>query len=141
MKDLVLVIGTLDTKGPEVAYVRDKLKEYGLNPYVIDVGILGEPIGITPDFSKAQLAQFGGTTIEKVQNAGSRGLAVELMREFVIKKVSEMVANKEVIGGIGLGGAEGGVMTAAALMALPIGAPKIVISPIASGKHEFAPLV
>jgi uncharacterized protein (UPF0261 family) len=141
VKELVLVIGTLDTKGPEVAYVRDKLKEFGLNPYVIDVGILGEPIGITPDFSKAQLAQYGGTTIEKVQNAGSRGAAVELMREFVVKKVSEMVANKEVIGGIGLGGAEGGVMTAAALMALPIGAPKIVISPIASGKHEFAPLV
>ena len=141
MKELVLVIGTLDTKGPEVAYVRDKLKEFGLNPYVIDVGILGEPIGITPDFSKAELAQYGGTTIEKVQNAGSRGAAVELMREFVVKKVSEMVANKEVIGGIGLGGAEGGVMTAAALMALPIGAPKIVISPIASGKHEFAPLV
>ncbi|MEY3531971.1 MAG: hypothetical protein RLY68_973 [Actinomycetota bacterium] len=141
VKELVLVIGTLDTKGPEVAYVRDKLKEFGLNPYVIDVGILGEPIGITPDFSKAELAQYGGTTIEKVQNAGSRGAAVELMREFVVKKVTEMVANKEVIGAIGLGGAEGGVMTAAALMALPIGAPKIVISPIASGKHEFAPLV
>ena len=141
MKELVLVIGTLDTKGPEVAYVRDRLKEFGLNPYVIDVGILGEPIGITPDFSKAQLAQFGGTTIEKVQNAGSRGAAVELMREFVVKKVKEMVAQNEVIGAIGLGGAEGGVMTAAALMELPIGAPKIVISPIASGKHEFAPLV
>ena len=141
MKELVLVIGTLDTKGPEVAYVRDKLKEFGLNPYVIDVGILGEPVGITADFSKAQLAQFGGTTIEKVQNAGSRGAAVELMREFVVKKVKEMVAHNEVIGAIGLGGAEGGVMTAAALMELPIGAPKIVISPIASGKHEFAPLV
>ena len=141
MKELVLVIGTLDTKGPEVAYVRDKLKEFGLNPYVIDVGILGEPVGITPDFSKAQLAQFGGTTIEKVQNAGSRGAAVELMREFVVKKVKEMVDQNEVIGAIGLGGAEGGVMTAAALMELPIGAPKIVISPIASGKHEFAPLV
>jgi uncharacterized protein (UPF0261 family) len=141
VKELVLVIGTLDTKGPEVAYLRDKLKEHGLNPYVIDVGILGEPIGITPDFSKVQLAQFGGTTIEKVQNAGSRGAAVELMRKFVVKKVEEMVAKKEVIGAIGIGGAEGGVMTAAALMALPIGAPKIVISPIASGKHEFAPLV
>jgi len=141
VKELVLVIGTLDTKGPEVAYVRDKLKEFGLNPYVIDVGILGEPIGITPDFSKAELAQYGGTTIEKVQNAGSRGAAVELMREFVVKKVKEMVAQNEVIGAIGLGGAEGGVMTAAALMELPIGAPKIVISPIASGKHEFAPLV
>jgi uncharacterized protein (UPF0261 family) len=141
VKELVLVIGTLDTKGPEVAYVRDKLKEFGLNPYVIDVGILGDPVGITPDFSKVELAQFGGTTIEKVQNAGSRGAAVELMREFVVKKVKEMVAQNEVIGAIGLGGAEGGVMTAAALMELPIGAPKIVISPIASGKHEFAPLV
>ena len=104
----MLVIGTLDTKGPEVAYLKDKLKEYGLNPYVIDVGILGEPIGITPDFSKAQLAQFGGTTIEKVQNAGSRGAAVEQMREFVVKKVKEMVSNNEVVGAIGIGGAEGG---------------------------------
>jgi len=141
VNELVLVIGTLDTKGPEVAYLRDKLKEFGLKPFVIDVGILGEPIGITPDFSKAQLAQFGGTTIEKVQNAGSRGAAVEQMRDFIVKKVKEMVNANQVVGAIGIGGAEGGVMTAAALMQLPIGAPKIVISPIASGKHEFGPLV
>jgi uncharacterized protein (UPF0261 family) len=42
---------------------------------------------------------------------------------------------------IGLGGAEGAVIGAAALMVLPIGVPKVVLSPIASGRHEFGPLV
>ncbi len=64
MTHTVVIIGTLDTKGPEVAYLRDRLQALGLRTTVIDVGILGEPLGITPDISRAEAATYGGTTIE-----------------------------------------------------------------------------
>ena len=67
-KNIVLV-GTMDTKGPEFAYVRDRLHALGLTTTVIDVGILGEPLDIVPDMDHAEVAQFGGTTIEALQNA------------------------------------------------------------------------
>jgi len=137
----VLIIATLDTKGPEAAYIRDGLNRLGIKTTVIDTGILGEPLGITPDISHEDLAIFGGITLRELQNSGTRGRAVERMRTFVIAKVRELHSKGEVLGAIGIGGAEGSVMGAGALMTLPIGIPKLVLSPIASGRHEFGPLV
>jgi uncharacterized protein (UPF0261 family) len=137
----VLIIATLDTKGPEAAYIRDGLNRLGIKTTVIDTGILGEPLGITPDISHEDLAIFGGITLYELQNSGTRGRAVERMRTFVIEKVKELFSKGEVLGAIGIGGAEGSVMGAGALMTLPIGVPKLVLSPIASGRHEFGPLV
>jgi uncharacterized protein (UPF0261 family) len=137
----VLIIATLDTKGPEAAYIRDGLNHLGIKTTVIDTGILGEPLGITPDISHEDLAIFGGITLHELQNSGTRGRAVERMRTFVIEKVKELFSKGEVLGAIGIGGAEGSVMGAGALMTLPIGVPKLVLSPIASGRHEFGPLV
>jgi uncharacterized protein (UPF0261 family) len=42
---------------------------------------------------------------------------------------------------VSMGGAEGAVMGAAAMMGLPVGLPKVLVSPIASGYHFFEPLV
>lgn len=141
MSKSVLIVATLDTKGPEAAYIRDGLNRLGIKTTVIDTGILGEPLGITPDISHEELANFGGVTLSELQNSGTRGRAVEQMRRFVIDKVQELYSMGEVLGAIGLGGAEGSVMSAGALMTLPIGVPKIILSPIASGRHEFGPLV
>jgi len=86
----VLIIATLDTKGPEAAYIRDGLNRLGIKTTVIDTGILGEPLGITPDISHEDLAIFGGITLHELQNSGTRGRAVERMRTFVIEKVKEL---------------------------------------------------
>jgi len=137
----VLIIATCDTKGPEAAYLRDGLNRLGIKTKVIDTGILGEPLEISPDITHDQLAAVGGLTLTELQNSGTRGRAVERMRSFVIKKVKELSDEGSVLGAIGIGGAEGSVMSAAALMQLPIGVPKLVLSPIASGRHEFGPLV
>ena len=75
MKTVVL-IGTLDTKGPEIAYLRDRLRALGVGVLVVDSGVLGAPLGIVPDITNAEVARKGGTTIEALRNAGSRGKAV-----------------------------------------------------------------
>ncbi len=137
----VVVIGTLDTKGPEVAYLRDRLVERGCTTTVVDAGILGEPLGVTPDVDHTEVARRGGTTIEALRRAGSRGRAVDAMRQAVRQVVADLYADGRIDAAVGLGGAEGAVMSAGALMALPIGVPKVVLSPIASGRHEFGPLV
>ncbi|NBX24027.1 MAG: UPF0261 family protein, partial [Microbacteriaceae bacterium] len=139
-KGKVAIIATLDTKGPEVAYLRDQLIRLGVATMVVDTGILGEPLGIVPDVTRAQLAERGGMTLESLQTVGSRGKAVTLMREFVTLFVREQYAAGEIIGGISVGGV-GAVMGAAAIQTLPVGVPKIVIAPTASGHHEFGPYV
>jgi uncharacterized protein (UPF0261 family) len=141
MSKNVVIIGTLDTKGPEIAYLRDRLRAFGLSTTVVDSGILGEPIGITPDISRAEAAVYAGTTIEALRNAGSRGKAVDGMREALKKLTLELYREGRLQAIASMGGAEGAVMGAAAMMQLPVGVPKVLVSPIASGKHYFDPLV
>ena len=137
----VVLLGTMDTKGPEFAYVRDRMHDLGLTTTVIDVGILGAPLDIVPDIDHAEVARFGGTTIEALQQAGSRGKAVEGMRDAVQKLTLHLYEQGQLDGIFGMGGAEGAVMGAAAMMGLPLGVPKVLLSPIASGMHFFDPLV
>jgi uncharacterized protein (UPF0261 family) len=113
----------------------------GLEPLVIDCGILGEPLDIVPDISSDDVAQRGGSSLEELRSAGTRGRAVAAMRTMLSDLVEHLYAEGQLHGAIGIGGAEGAVMTASALMRLPVGVPKVVISPIASGRHEFGPLV
>jgi len=141
MSKNVFVVGTLDTKGPEFAYLRDRIEELGLDTTVADVGILEDPLEITPDIDHAEVARYGDTTIEALQNAGSRGKAVEGMRTAIKQLTLELYQKGEIDAAVSMGGAEGAVMGAAALMQLPAGMPKVIISPIASGKHYFDPLV
>jgi uncharacterized protein (UPF0261 family) len=137
----VVLIGTLDTKGVEFAYLADRLRGLGLDPVVVDIGILGEPLGIEPDIDHAEVATYGGTTIEALRSAGTRGRAVSGMREAVKALVRSLYREGRLDAIAGMGGAEGAVMAAAAMMELPIGVPKVLLSPIASGKHFFEPLV
>lgn len=137
----VVIIGTLDTKGPEIAYLRDKLQTLGLETTVVDSGILGQPLGIVPDIDRETAASYGGITLETLRNAGSRGRAVHGMRKALRVLARELYQNGRLQGIVSLGGAEGAVMGAAAMMVLPVGVPKILVSPIASGYHFFHPLV
>ena len=136
----VVIVATLDTKGPEVAYLRDRLNTLGVETLVVDSGILGEPVGIVPDVSHQELAGRGGITLAQLQSSGTRGRAVETMRDLVKALVRERYASGELVGGISIGGV-GSVMGAAAIQELPVGIPKIVVAPTASGHHEFGPYV
>ncbi len=141
MTKTVALIGTLDTKGPEIAYLRDRCQDLGLKTIVIDSGILGDPLDIEPDISRATVADAAGSTLEAIRNAGSRGAAVHEMMKGVRKTVVDLYAQGELQGVACLGGAEGAVLGAHAMQALPIGVPKILATPIASGKRHFGPLI
>jgi uncharacterized protein (UPF0261 family) len=141
MKPTIAVLATLDTKGPEAGYLRDRLRDLGLEAVIIDCGILGPPLDTVADISSDEVARHSGSSIALLRESETRGSAVAAMRTMLADYVEHLYATGEIVGGIGIGGAEGAVMTAAALMRLPIGAPKVVISPIASGRHEFGPLV
>jgi uncharacterized protein (UPF0261 family) len=137
----VLLIGTLDTKGPEIAYVRDRLRAHGVDVVVADSGILGEPLDIVPDVTRAEIAVLAGTTIDALRNAGSRGKAVHGMLGGLRRLALNMLRDGKLQGVATFGGAEGAVLGASAMAALPIGIPKVIVTPIASGHRTFGTLI
>jgi uncharacterized protein (UPF0261 family) len=136
----IALIGTLDTKGAEIEYVRDRLAKLGTRPVVIDSGILGEP-GCPADVTREEVARAGGHDLDGVRRVGSRGAAVELMLEGVRATCLRLYADGTIRGVLCLGGAEGALMGAAAMHALPVGVPKLIVSPSASGRRAFGPFV
>src|SRR5829696_271396 len=88
-KPVIATIGTLDTKGAETAYVRERIEALGGEALVIDTGILGEP-GCRADVSRQEVAQAAGHDLDSVRAAGSRGAAVELMQKGVRLVIAEL---------------------------------------------------
>lgn len=137
----ILLIGTLDTKGREIAYVRDRIRELGVETLVLDSGILGEARDIEADITRAQVAEAAGSNIDALRNVGTRGGAVEQMKRGVKRLALDLFKEGKLEGVISLGGAEGAVLAAEAMKALPVGVPKLIVTPIASGKRHFGTLM
>jgi len=141
MSEAIAIIATCDTKGEEALYLKRRIESYDIDGLVVDSGILGQPVFVEPDVTREELAEYSGFTIKDLVEAGSRGAAVEKMRDCVHAYVKKLYKEGKIRGLIAIGGAEGSVIARAAMDALPLGAPKIAVSTIASGKHLFSDLI
>ncbi len=108
---------------------------------IVDSGILGEAEDCAPDVSRREVAREAGFELDEVRSAGSRGRAVELMREGVRAVLLRLWLEGKIDGALCLGGAEGALLGAEAMRALPVGVPKLIVSPSASGRRPFGPFV
>ena len=129
----VVLLGTLDTKGVEYAYLRDQIERNGsCNVLLIDAGVLGQP-GTTPDITREAVAEAAGTTVAALVAAGDRGAAVSTMAEGAARIVGQLHGEGRVDGILGLGGSGGTSLVTQAMRALPVGVPKLMVSTVASG--------
>src|SRR5947207_3170380 len=129
----IILLGTLDTKGVEFAFVRDLLQGQGLETLVIDAGVTGPP-HFTPDVPRERVFAAAGTTLDAVLKANDRGKAVEFAAHGAAKLVVDLHRQGKVDGILGLGGSAGTTIGTAAMRALPFGVPKLMVSTLASGQ-------
>lgn len=134
----VAVLGTLDTKGVETQFLRARIEEHGCRTLVVDLGILHRP-AFPPDVSRQAVAEAAGERIEVLAASEDRGLAVTAMTRGAEKILPDLYAMGRVQAVIGLGGSAGTTMSTAAMRALPIGLPKVMVSTIAGG--DVSPFV
>ena len=131
----VLLVGTLDTKGTEFAHVRDRLAAAGVPVLVADAGALGPP-AFVPDIPREQVFAAAGASAEAVKAAGDRGKAVALAAEGVAKLAAELHRQGKLSGVLSLGGSAGTTIGTAAMRAVPVGVPKLMVSTLASGQVQ-----
>jgi uncharacterized protein (UPF0261 family) len=141
MSETIAIIATCDTKGEEALYLKQRIESYDMKGLVVDSGILGEPVFVEPDVTRDEVVEYSGFKIKALVEAGSRGAAVEKMRDCIQAYVRRLHEEDRIQGLIAIGGAEGSVIARAAMDALPLGIPKIAVSTIASGKHLFSDLI
>jgi uncharacterized protein (UPF0261 family) len=129
----IVLIGTLDTKGIEFQFVRERFQQAGIPTLVIDAGVQRPP-AFPPDIPREQVYEAAGVSLAEIQKAGDRGRAIEMAARGVTRIVLELHAKGQVEGVLGLGGSAGTTIATAAMRALPFGVPKLMVSTLASGQ-------
>jgi uncharacterized protein (UPF0261 family) len=128
----VVLLGTLDTKGVEYAFLCDRLRERGVDVLVVDAGI-HDPVGLEPDISRHEVARAGGADVDELAAGGDRGAAVTAMAAGAEQVVLRLHAERKLVGILALGGSGGSSIATRAMRALPVGVPKLMVSTVASG--------
>lgn len=128
----IAVLGTFDTKGAEHAFIAEVIRSRGHDTLLINVGSLDEP-SITPDVSAATVAAASGEDWRQILGARDRGTSVSFMSRAAARYVATLVEQDRIQGIISLGGGGGTAISSAAMRALPIGFPKLMVSTLASG--------
>ena len=128
----IAILGTMDSKGAEHAFVAQRIKERGHQVFIIDVGTLGAP-NLKPDIPREEVAAAGGIDLAALRQRQDRGESVAAMSQAAPVVLSKLVSTKKIDGVISLGGGGGTAIATAAMRVLPIGFPKVMVSTLASG--------
>ncbi len=133
MSKTIALVGALDTKGVEYAFVKTCLEARGLRTLVIDTGVLGAPT-LAADISREEVARAGGIDagdFAALVARADRGEAVEAMSRALATLLPAFRAAGRFDGVLALGGAGGTSLACRALRALPLGVPKVMVSTVA----------
>lgn len=128
----IAVLGTFDTKGEEHRYVASLIEQRGHKVLLVDAGTLG-PATLAADIPREAVAAAGGGNLADVAARRDRGEAVALMTRGAPAIVSALQREGRIDGIVSLGGGGGTAIGTAAMRALPVGFPKLMVSTLASG--------
>lgn len=131
----LVILGTLDTKGAELAYLAERVRAAGCRALLMDVGV-GRPASVEPDISAAEVLSADGESIDAIR-ALPRGEAVEKISQAAAHTLLALIESGAAHGVIGAGGSGGTTICAAAMRALPYGIPKVLVSTLASGNTRW----
>ena len=130
----VYIVGTADTKGEELAYLRDCVAFAGAETKLVDVGTRAPSIPV--DVPATEIAGFHPENADVLLSTDDRGRAMKGMGEAF---ASFIQAQEDIAGVIAIGGGGGTSIATAGMQRLPVGIPKLMVSTLASG--DVAPYV
>jgi uncharacterized protein (UPF0261 family) len=130
VKKTIALIGTLDTKGAEYAFLKEAIEKNGYYTLTVDVGILGKP-PFTPDVTRSEVATAGGGNIAQLVREKDRGKAIAVMSSGAAAVLSKLYAEGRAHAVIALGGGGGTSIACSGMRALPLGVPKVMVSTLA----------
>jgi uncharacterized protein (UPF0261 family) len=128
----VVIVGALDTKGQEFAFVKNLIEKQGLSTLVVDFGIMNEPT-IKPDIRREEVAKAGGGCLEDIRLGKRKDEGMKTMAAGLAVIVRRLYDEGKLDGILGMGGGSGTAIATTGMRALPVGVPKVMVSTIAGG--------
>lgn len=128
----IAVIGTLDSKGLEHDFVAAEIRKRGHDVLLIDLGT-GDAPSIKPDITRYEVAAAAGLDLQPLIDRHDRGECVVAMSQAAPVLLEKLAREGRIDGVVSLGGGGGTALATAAMRALPLGFPKLMVSTLASG--------
>ena len=128
----VAIVGTLDTKWEEFAFLRDRIESSGLRTLLVNAGVLADPPFII-NFSRSAVAEAANENLQALIARQDRGQSVEVMAAGSAVIIRRLFEQGAIHGIVSLGGSAGTTIGTAAMRTLPVGFPKLMVSTLASG--------
>ena len=132
MSGTVLLVGALDTKGAEYAFVKDLIEAAGLQTLVVDFGVMGQP-AFEPDVGRADVAVAGGGNLAYLASGTHKDEAMRTMAQGLASVVERLYSEGRFDGILGMGGSGGTSIATSAMRTLPVGVPKVMVSTVGGG--------
>ncbi len=132
-KKKIVVCATMDTKGDETVYLKERIEEMGHEVCIIDVGLRRLKKAYPIRFTQEQVAFAANASFEEVMGISLRVEASRIMMDGLRAITQKLYANRELDGIISLGGSGGTTIASGAMQALPLGIPKVIVGTMASG--------
>lgn len=130
MPKTIALLGALDTKGREYAFVKQCIEAYGHRTLLIDVGVL-EPPQVEPEISRHDVAAAAGADLNALKAEGDRGEAMAAMTRGAAALAPRLYEEGRFDAIMALGGGGGTSVACAAMRELPLGVPKVMVSTVA----------
>lgn len=127
------VLGTFDSKGEELAFIADCIRQHGHTPVRIDVGTYGPP-QVPVDVTRETVAKAAGIDLAPILTRQDRGECVSTMARTAAAYLAQTVAYGTIHGVISIGGGGGSSIASTAMRALPVGFPKLLVSTLAGSR-------
>lgn len=128
---VVLLVGTLDTKAEEYAWLRERLREHGVGTCMMDVGSFSRsPLA---DVTSTEVITAAGEDPDELRAARDRGRSMTVMSRGAAVLARGFAQKGRIHGLLGVGGSGGSSVVGGVMQALPIGLPKLLVSTMASG--------
>jgi uncharacterized protein (UPF0261 family) len=139
MKKTIAVMASLDTKGAEVSFVKQMIERLGCRALIVDVSILGKS-ALIPDVPREDVIRAGGREWKSLEDSQKHEM-IAAMSEGASRLAPELYGRGLFDAILSIGGVQNTMIGVAAMKALPIGVPKLMVSTVASGRRTFEPLV
>ncbi len=132
MAKTVVIVGALDTKGQEFAFIKGLIEQTGLHTLVVDFGVLGTP-AFAPDIPRDEVVRAGSGDLAMLASGEHKDAAMQVMARGLAQIVERLHAEGRLDGILGMGGTGGTSISTAAMRALPVGVPKLMVSTVGGG--------
>jgi uncharacterized protein (UPF0261 family) len=131
----IAIVATLDTRGDEVQFLKELIEHKGHSALTLDAGVMGQPL-FPGDFTREAVAKAGGGNLAQLIAGAEKGAdryeATKVMADGLARIASDLHSAGKLDGIMSLGGSTGAMLGAAAMKALPMGIPKLIVTTFAS---------